>query len=295
MSPATIVRFMRPATVAAPITGIVGGAVAAAGDWPQDGTAVWAAIGSAVLLTGASNGINQVADLETDRINRPDRPMPSGALGVKQAWLLTLILLAGSLALAMRAGWGFLICVAATIPLTAAYSLPPLRTKRIPLLANATIAIPRGLLLVVAGWAAGGGAMRVEAWVLGALSFLYVFGAATTKDFGDVEGDRATGCVTLPILWGARRAARFVAPFLVVPFLLYPIAAAAGWLPGGVAAWAGLGLLLAIPGAWAGALLVKDPSPPESGKPHPAWGLMYLQLAAAPLGAAALLTGLVSR
>ena len=93
---------------------------------------------------------------------------------------------------------------------------------------------------------------------------------------------------------GARRAARFVAPFLVVPFLLYPIAAAAGWLPGGVAAWAGLGLLLAIPGAWAGALLVKDPSPPASGKPHPAWGLMYLQLAAAPLGAAALLAGLVS-
>ena len=71
MSPATLVRFMRPATVAAPITGVVGGAVAAAGAWPQDGTAVWAAIGSAVLLTGASNGINQIADVETDRINRP--------------------------------------------------------------------------------------------------------------------------------------------------------------------------------------------------------------------------------
>jgi 4-hydroxybenzoate polyprenyltransferase len=285
---------MRPATVAAPITGVIGGAVAAAGGWPADGVGLAAAVVSAILLTGASNGINQVADLETDRINRPERPLPSGALSMGQAWLVTVLLFVASLALALRAGTGFLICVAATIPLTAAYSLPPLRTKRIPLLANATIAIPRGLLLVVAGWAAGGGTLRIEAWVLGALSFLYVFGAATTKDFGDVEGDRATGCRTLPIIWGARRAARFVAPFLVVPFLLYPLAAAAGWLPGGVAAWATLGLLLAIPGAWAGALLVRDPSPPASGRPHPAWGLMYLQLAAAPLGAAALLAGIGS-
>jgi hypothetical protein len=61
-----------------------------------------------------------------------------------------------------------------------------------------------------------------------------------------------------------------------------------------VGGWAALGLLLAIPGAWAGALLVRDPSPPASGRPHPAWGLMYLQLAAAPLGAAALLAGIGS-
>ena len=63
--------------------------------------------------------------------------------------------------------------------------------------------------------------------------WLYVFGAATTKDFADVEGDRATGCVTLPILLGMRRAAWFVAPFLVAPYLFYPVGAAMGWLPGG--------------------------------------------------------------
>jgi len=175
------------------------------------------------------------------------------------------------------------------VPLTAGYSLPPLRWKRIPLLSNLAIAIPRGLLLVVAGWAAAGGAGRPEAWVLGAVSLLYVFGAATTKDFGDVDGDRATGCRTLPVLWGPALAARFVAPFLVVPFLLYPAAAAAGWLPGTVSRWAVLGIALAVPGAVAAAFLVRDPAPPKSGRPHPAWGLMYLQLAAAPVGAAALI------
>jgi len=289
MSPGPVIRFLRPVTLAAPVTGVAFGAIAAAAGMPADTIAFVCAIASAILLTGASNGINQIADVETDRINRPERPLPSGELTLSQSWGIVTALSAASLLLAWRTGPAFTICVAATLPVTAAYSLPPLRTKRIPFLANITIALPRGLLLVVAGWAAGGGALRIEAWVLGSVAFLYLFGAATTKDFGDVEGDRLTGCVTLPILWGARRAARFVAPFLVVPFLLYPVAAAVNWLPGGVAPWAVLGVLLAALGARAGFLLMRNPAAPDDGSPHKAWGLMYLQLAAAPIGAAAVL------
>ena len=44
--------------------------------------------------------------------------------------------------------------------------------------------------------------------------------------------------------------------------------------------------LLADPRA---TLLVRDPLPPNDGRPHKAWGLMYLQLAFAPVGAAILL------
>jgi 4-hydroxybenzoate polyprenyltransferase len=161
-----------------------------------------------------------------------------------------------------------------------------MRTKRIPFLANATIATPRGLLMVVAGWAAGGGFVRTEAWILGVLAWFYIFGASVTKDFADVEGDAATGCVTLPILWGPKPAARFVAFFLVAPFLAYPPLAVAGLLPGGTTAWSILGGGLALLGATAGALLVRQPDPPSSGRPHPAWGLMYLQLAAMPIGIA---------
>jgi 4-hydroxybenzoate polyprenyltransferase len=246
------------------------------------------AVASALFLTGASNGLNQIADVETDRVNRPERPLPSGRMGMGEAWALTLLLLAAAIALATFCGAGYVACVLLTVPVTAAYSFPPLRTKRLPYLANATIATPRGLLLVLAGWAVGGGLWRTEAWILGGLAWVYVFGAATTKDFADAEGDRATGCVTLPILLGPRRAARFVAPFLVVPYLLYPALAAAGALPGGALPWALLGVPLAVIGGVAGALLARDPAPPASGRPHPAWGLMYFQYTASHLGAAAL-------
>jgi 4-hydroxybenzoate polyprenyltransferase len=280
-------RFVRPATLAAPVAGVIGGAVAAGGGWPEDPLPLLLAVLSAALLTGASNGLNQIADVETDRINRPERPLPAGRMSVGDAWRFTAALLLGAFAAAVAGGAAYLACVAVTVPVTAAYSFPPLRTKRLPFLANATIATPRGLLLVLAGWAVGGGFARPEAWLLGGVSWLYVFGAATTKDFADAEGDRATGCVTLPILMGPRRAAWFVAPFLVVPYLLLPAFAVPGWLPGGPRAWALVGVPLAALGAVAGALLVRDPAPPASGKPHAAWGLMYLQYTASHLAAAA--------
>ncbi len=287
MTAATFICFLRPATLVAPAAGIVGGAVAASGGWPESPGRVGLALLSALLLTGASNGINQIADVDTDRINRPDRPLPSGALGLRSAAALAALLTAAALFTAALVNKAFLICVALTIPLTAAYSLPPLRWKAVPVLANAAIATPRGLLLVIAGWAAGGGATRPEAWVLGSVAWLYVFGAATTKDFGDIEGDKATGCRTLPILLGSARAARIVAPFLVVPFLMYTPFAGVGLLPGGVPTWSLFGLLLAGLGLMAAQRLVRDPLPPQ-GRPHPAWGLMYLQLTLVHLGSAAL-------
>ena len=288
MSAADVLSFVRPATLAAPVAGVIGGAAAARGGWPPDPLVIALAVASALFLTGASNGLNQIADVATDRINRPERPLPSGRMSVRQAWALTIALLAAAIAAAAPCGTAYLACVLLTVPVTAAYSFPPLRTKRLPFAANATIATPRGLLLVLAGWAVGGGLSRPEAWILGGIAWCYVFGAATTKDFADAEGDRATGCVTLPILWGPKRAARFVAPFLVAPYLALPLLAAAGLLPGGAGAWALVGLPLAAIGGVAGALLVRDPAPPASGRPHPAWGLMYLQYTASHLGTAAL-------
>jgi 4-hydroxybenzoate polyprenyltransferase len=165
-------RFLRPATLPAPVAGVVGGAIAAEGGWPGDPLPLALAVASALLLTGASNGINQIADVETDRINRPDRPLPSGAMTMRSAWAIVVALGVVALACAAAADPWYCACVALTVPITSAYSLPPPRTKRVPFLANATIATPRGLLLVLAGWAVGGGFFRREAWILGAVAWL---------------------------------------------------------------------------------------------------------------------------
>jgi geranylgeranylglycerol-phosphate geranylgeranyltransferase len=48
-----------------------------------------------IFMAAAGNVVNDIYDLEVDRINRPDRPLPSGQITVRQAkaWTVILILL----------------------------------------------------------------------------------------------------------------------------------------------------------------------------------------------------------
>ena len=99
---------------------------------------------------------------------------------------------------------------------TLVYSMPALgRTKADTFLANLTIAVPRGCLLKVAGWAMVAHIWHVEPWYIGGTIALFLMGAASTKDFADIEGDLAGGCKTPPILYGPKKAAYIISPFFV--------------------------------------------------------------------------------
>lgn len=110
----------------------------------------------AAVFNAASNGLNQIYNLEIDRINKPRRPLPSGRITLRQAWRFTLANYALALALAWLVAPGgrrecfWIVVMAAAI--TFVYSAPPFRTRRFGIWANVTIAIPRGVLLKVSGW-----------------------------------------------------------------------------------------------------------------------------------------------
>ena len=46
------------------------------------------AVIAAAVLNAASNGLNQVCDLENDRINKPHRPLPSGSMTMRDTRLI---------------------------------------------------------------------------------------------------------------------------------------------------------------------------------------------------------------
>ena len=161
---AVFLELSRPFTLVAPALGFASGAVTAAGAVPRDvfsrDLVLFPVIGltMAAVLNAASNALNQIYDLEIDRVNKPRRPLPSGRMSIAEAWLFT----AGGYAVALLLAWlvapggrreCFWIVVAATL-MTFVYSMPPFRTKRLGIWANVTIAIPRGVLLKVAGWSA---------------------------------------------------------------------------------------------------------------------------------------------
>lgn len=287
MTPASATGLLRPFTLLAPTVGVVGSALAAeaASGVALDYAKLVLAVCSALLATGASNAWNQAFDVELDRVNKPTRPIPSGSATVREAMLLGHVAALLGLAAGFFVGAWFFACVVVGVVATWHYSAPPLRTKRLPLGALLTIAIPRGLLVPVAGWAVVVQPTSSDPWALGVIGGLFVLGAAVTKDFADVEGDAAHGCRTLPVLMGAERAARLIAPALIVPFLLYPLAGWLGFLAPSLGALAILGGVLAAMGALTAWLLLRDPaSLAKRGGNHPAWGLMYLMLLGSHVG-----------
>ena len=313
------IRLARPFTLFPPLLGIISGAVCAFGSAHNPDPArriTWAvvltvAIGSlcASAMNAASNIVNQIADLEIDRRNKPERPLVTGAISIRRAWGLAAVLYVLAIAptwivvpypyqtldarmrapLHLHAAF-FIYCVGALA--TFVYSFPALgRTKRHWLAANVTIAIPRGGLLKVAGWAFIASVAVWEAWAIGGIFALFLLGATSTKDFSDMEGDREHGCVTLPVRFGVRRAARFIAPFFVLPWLAIPLLArlpdphsSAPLLTGNRALLTILGFGLAAWGAYAAFLLLKDPEDLARTENHPAWTHMYLLLMAAQAG-----------
>src|SRR5689334_18396220 len=96
------VRLARPFTLLPPLVGIVSGAVCAFGSAHNPDPArrvTWAvvltvAIGSlcASAMNAASNIVNQIADLEIDRKNKPDRPLVTGEIAIPRAWAVAAVL-----------------------------------------------------------------------------------------------------------------------------------------------------------------------------------------------------------
>lgn len=310
------ITFMRPFTMMPPMLGVISGALTAWGSRhsPREGFGfdeimlILIASLAAGFLNAASNGVNQIYDLEIDRINKPNRPLVTGALTIRQAGIFTAFL--------------YIICVSVTwivvptpgldwygrltAPLfshecivfyllaaifTLIYSVPQFgRTKRLTLGANLTMATPRGLMLKVAGWSVLASIWAWEPWYIGLCFFLFVLGAASTKDFSDMDGDRRGGCNTLPIRFGVRKAAYMIAPFFILPWLLIPLGIVIK--PDGVEPiLSGDPVLLLIFagtliawGSYTVYLILRDPEALSRMENHPSWKHMYLMMIWAQIG-----------
>lgn len=283
-------ELARPFTLIAPALGMFTGSVIALGAHPEVPltwrVAVRIGLGTlmAAVLNAASNTLNQVTDLEADRINKPARPVPSGRVTPAGAirlsgWLYLLAFL-----LAAVVGPQVTLLAGTAAVMTVLYSAPPFRMKAVPYLANVVIAVPRGVLLKVAGWSCVRDFGRLEPWYIGLIFGLFLLGATTTKDFADMRGDEEAGFRTLPVILGPRRAAWVIAPFLVLPFLLIPLGLSRGWLSGDPRLLGALTTVLCAWGAYVVWLMLRRPDDLARTENHPSWTHMYVMMFVAQIG-----------
>jgi 4-hydroxybenzoate polyprenyltransferase len=290
----TYLEFARPFTLFAPALGMASGGATAIGAHPREpwswGLIVYPLTGAlmAAVLNAASNGLNQIYDFDIDAVNKPKRPLTSGRMTMREAWVFTWVAFAAAWVLAwLVAPDGrhdcFWLVVAATL-ITTLYSVPPFRTKRLGIWANVTVAIPRGALLKVAGWSAVKSVAGLEPWFIGSIFGLFLLGATTTKDFADMEGDARGGCRTLPIQFGVTRAAWMISPSFVVPFLMIPLGAWAGILTGRFWLLQVLGLVMTAYGLYVCYLMLRKPESLAVEENHVSWAHMYRMMFVAQIG-----------
>jgi len=291
---AAFIELGRPFTLIAPALGFASGAASASGAFPPE-TWRWElvalpAVGSlmAAVLNAGNNALNQIYDLEIDRVNKPKRPLPSGRVTVGDAWIFTVVTYVAALVLAWLVAPGgrhecFWI-VSAAVVFTILYSVPPWRTKRLGIWANVTVAIPRGVLLKVSGWSAVKTVIGAEPWYIGAIFGLFLLGATTTKDFADMDGDRRGGCRTLPIQFGVTKAAWMISPSFVLPFLMIPIGAWTGILTGNFWLLQALGAFMTAYGLYVCYLMLRRPDELAVEENHVSWAHMYRMMFVAQIG-----------
>ena len=288
---ATYWRFSRPFTLVPPMVGIFSGSLIGFGATRVRFPALHVALAvlAAAVLNAASNGLNQICDLENDRINKPGRPLPSGDLARNGAWTFVIAAYAFALLLVAEVNREtFTIYVIAAIA-TVLYSAPPARLKRHPIGSNLIIALIRGELLKVAGWAAVATVLKsLEPWYIGFIYFVFLLGATTTKDFADIEGDRAAGCITLPVRYGAAWAARAISPSFILPWLILAAGVRLRVLTGNGPTILALSAILLAWGVYVIYLMNQHPERLVSeGENHPSWRHMYWMMMVGHLGVAA--------
>lgn len=174
---------------------------------------------SLALLNGASNALNQATDIHEDRLSKPYRPIPSGLIQPRDAYILAAIfyIVAVILSLFVHVVFHMFILIVAVFTIT--YSIPP-RMKRILFFNQLWVAIPRGLLGILAAWSVFGNPFHHIPLAIGGIAALFLFGGTTTKDLLDAKADKQTGIHTLINHVGVQKTAIIACFCMTSAFLL---------------------------------------------------------------------------
>ncbi|MGB3756952.1 MAG: homogentisate phytyltransferase [Rivularia sp. (in: cyanobacteria)] len=160
-------------------------------------------------------GLNQLQDVEIDKINKPHLPVASGEFTQRTGEIIVILTGVFALSLSWLLGPFLFGMVAISLAIGTAYSLPPIRLKRFPFFAAICIFSVRGAIVNL-------GLFLHFSWVLQAqqsiplvvyalTGFILVFTIAIAifKDIPDMEGDFQYNITTFTIKLGKEKVFNF--------------------------------------------------------------------------------------
>jgi geranylgeranylglycerol-phosphate geranylgeranyltransferase len=208
-------KISRPvSTLSGALSVVLGGYVAGTGEWLN----ITLASIVTMLVSSSANAWNDYLDIEIDKINQPQRPLPSGMVSKRVVVGFAIVTAIVSVILAAYINLpSFVIAVVVNV-LLFVYSW---KLKSTVLLGNATVALISALSAIFGGVAAGN--VKPTLW-LAVIIYSAIMGREVLKTLADYEGDLRQKCRTVSTVWG-RRPARivfYVLALITVGMMLLP-------------------------------------------------------------------------
>jgi len=213
-----IIRFLKPITWIPVMWSFLCGAVASGGFGWNDLTGQKFILGMLLtgpLATGTCQMLNDYFDRDLDEINEPDRPIPGGAISLKNATILIAVWSALSVIAGLLIHPVIGLYVIIGIINAHLYSANPIKLKKRLWAGNIIVA----LSYLIIPWMAGEIAYSTNitlssltpSLIVAGLFTLSSTGTMTINDFKSLEGDTRSRIRTLPVAFGETNAALLAA------------------------------------------------------------------------------------
>ncbi|WP_375511993.1 homogentisate phytyltransferase [uncultured Nostoc sp.] len=155
-------------------------------------------------------GLNQLEDVDIDKINKPHLPLASGEFSQQTGQLIVAFTGILALVVAWLTGPFLFGMVAISLAIGTAYSLPPIRLKQFPFWAALCIFSVRGTIVNLGLYLHYSWVLKQSqvippvVWVLTLFILVFTFAIAIFKDIPDMEGDRLYNISTFTIKLGSQ-------------------------------------------------------------------------------------------
>ncbi len=216
MKPKAMLELIRPHNcIIAGIAVLIGGIIGIGGIPSME---IIFAFTAAVIITGAGNAINDYVDRDSDAVNKPERPIPSGKISPSNALIIARILFIVGITLTVFTQKISCIIIAGLNSALLSYYSRSLKNKG--LIGNISIGYLVGSTFLFGSLAVG---KFATVGILAAMAGLSTTGRELIKDIEDLKGDRASDSKSFPVKYGKKKSAILAIILTIAAIALTPL------------------------------------------------------------------------
>jgi len=220
-----VIQIFRPELPFAAGVCVLLGEIVALGKFPPLREAALG-FASVFFISGSAIILNDYFDLEVDKVNTPNRPMPAGLVSPSEALILTVITIILGLAASIAIGIpAFLLCAVAGL----VGILYNWKFKEAGFLGNLMVGFSVGMTFILGGLTVSEPWNKIV-WCFALMAFFIDLGEEIAGDAMDMEGDKKRNSKSIAILRGRKFALTLSSLLFGLVIMISLIPVVFGWL-----------------------------------------------------------------